>query len=156
MSRNILILLFFFFTPAAVRCQNRTTDSLLAIIRSAAPDSVKINAVNNIPFDTYPPDSTLFYANTSADAARHDVSSTGGQYSLPFGAKVRLKASVDISTYPAHVQVILSAMKKYGLILADIGSDMYVSGAPDNRWNNDDLSSLGKIKASDFEVIMFE
>ena len=87
--------------------------------------------------------------------ARHDVSSTGGQYSLPFGAKIRLKASVDISTYPANVQVILNAMKKYGLILADIGSDMYVSGAPDERWNNDDLSTLGKIKASDFEVIKF-
>jgi hypothetical protein len=87
--------------------------------------------------------------------ARHDVSSTGGQYSLPFGAKIRLKASVGISTYPANVQVILTAMKKYGLILADIGSDMYVSGAPDERWNNDDLSSLGKIKASDFEVVKF-
>jgi hypothetical protein len=85
--------------------------------------------------------------------ARHDVASTGGQYSLPFGAKIRLKASVDISGYPANVQVILRAMKKYGLILADIGSDMYVSGAPDDRWNNDDLSKLGKIKASDFEVI---
>ena len=87
--------------------------------------------------------------------ARHNVSSTGGQYSLPFGAKIRLKASVDISTYPADVQVLLKAMKKYGLILADIGSDMYVSGAPDARWNNDNLSSLGKIKASDFEVIKF-
>ncbi len=87
--------------------------------------------------------------------ARHDVGSTGGQYSLPFGAKIRLKASVDISTYPVTVQVMLKAMKKYGLILADIGSDMYVSGAPDERWNNDDLSKLGKIKASDFEVVKF-
>ncbi len=87
--------------------------------------------------------------------ARHDVSSTGGQYSLPLGAKIRLKASVDISVYPANVQVILKAMKKYGLILADIGSDMYVSGAPDERWDNDDLSTLGKVKASDFEVIKF-
>jgi hypothetical protein len=87
--------------------------------------------------------------------ARHDVSSTGGQFSLPFGAKIRLKASVDISTYSAQVQVILNAMKKYGLILADIGSDMYISGAPDERWNNDELSTLGKIKASDFEVIKF-
>ncbi|HVU94593.1 MAG TPA: hypothetical protein VHE34_05180 [Puia sp.] len=85
--------------------------------------------------------------------ARHDVASTGGQYSIPFGAKIRLKASVDITGYPATVQVILKAMKKYGLILADIGSDMYVSGAPDNRWNNDDLSTLNKIKASDFEVV---
>ncbi|HTR29664.1 MAG TPA: hypothetical protein VMH27_10365 [Puia sp.] len=87
--------------------------------------------------------------------ARHDVSSTGGQYSLPFGAKIRLKASVNISMYSADVQIILKAMKKYGLILADIGSDMYVSGAPDDRWNNDDLANLGKIKASDFEVIKF-
>ena len=88
--------------------------------------------------------------------ARHDVGSTGGQYSLPFGAKIRLKASFDVSTYPANVVVILKAMKKYGLILADIGSDMYVSGAPDDRWNNDDLSTLGKVKASDFEVVKFE
>jgi hypothetical protein len=87
--------------------------------------------------------------------ARHDVSSTGGQYSLPFGAKIRLKASVDISNYSANVQVILKAMKKYGLILADIGSDMYISGAPDERWSNDDLSTISKIKASDFEVIKF-
>ena len=87
--------------------------------------------------------------------ARHDVNSTGGQYSIPFGAKLRLKASVDISGYPTTVQTILKAMKKYGLILADIGSDMYVSGAPDERWNNDDLSKLGKIKASDFEVVKF-
>jgi len=88
--------------------------------------------------------------------ARHDVGSTGGQYSLPFGARIRLKASVDISGYPANVQVILKAMKKFGLILADIGSDMYVSGSPDERWNNDDLAKLSKIKASDFEVVKFE
>jgi len=47
-------------------------------------------------------------------------------------------------------------MKKFGLILADIGSDMYVSGSPDERWNNDDLAKLSKIKASDFEVVKFE
>jgi hypothetical protein len=56
--------------------------------------------------------------------ARHDVSSTGGTYSLPFGAKIRFKASFDVSTYPTNVQVILKGMKKYGLILADIGSDL--------------------------------
>jgi hypothetical protein len=85
--------------------------------------------------------------------ATHKVSSTGGQYSLPFGAKIRLKAGFDISAYPAHIQVILKAMKKYGLILADIGSNMYISGAPDERWNNDELQQLGKVKASDFEVV---
>jgi hypothetical protein len=45
-------------------------------------------------------------------------------------------------------------MKKYGLMLADIGSDFYISGAPDERWNNDDLRLLGNIKATDFEVVL--
>ncbi|MGN6397125.1 MAG: hypothetical protein ACTHMI_16265 [Mucilaginibacter sp.] len=87
--------------------------------------------------------------------ARHSVNSHGGQYSLPFGAKIRLKAGFNLTGYPAHLQVILKAMKKYGLILADIGSNMYISGAPDNRWNNDELQKLGNIKASDFEVVKF-
>jgi hypothetical protein len=72
---------------------------------------------------------------------------------LPFGAKIRLKANFDIRSFPAADQVILNAMKKYGLILADIGSNMYISGAPDPRWNNDELQQLGKVKASDFEVV---
>jgi hypothetical protein len=87
--------------------------------------------------------------------ARHKVNSTGGQYSLPFGARIRLKADVDISGYSATNQVILRAMKKYGLILADIGSNLYISGSPDSRWNNDDLRKLGSIKGSDFEVVKF-
>jgi len=85
--------------------------------------------------------------------ATHKVNSGGGQYSLPFGGKIRLKADFDISTFPANDQVILKALKKYGLILADIGSNMYISGAPDGRWNNDELQQLGQVKASDFEVI---
>jgi len=87
--------------------------------------------------------------------ARHKVNSTGGQYSLPFGARIRLKSSFNISGYSATNQIILKAMKKYGLILADIGSNMYITGAPDDRWNNDDLQKLGKIKGSDFEVVKF-
>lgn len=87
--------------------------------------------------------------------ARHSVNSHGGQYSLPFGAKIRLKADFNISAYPARLQVILKAMKKYGIILADIGSNMYISGAPDSRWNNDELQKLGNVKASDFEVVKF-
>ncbi len=74
---------------------------------------------------------------------------------LPFGARLRLKASYDISTFPAHIKVILTAMKKYGLILADIGSDMYITGAPDNRWDNDELQQLDKVKGSAFEVVKF-
>lgn len=87
--------------------------------------------------------------------ARHKVNSTGGQYSLPFGARIRLRANFDISGFSATNQVILRAMKKYGLILADIGSNLYISGAPDERWNNDDLRKLGTIKGSDFEVVKF-
>jgi hypothetical protein len=85
--------------------------------------------------------------------ARHKVNSGGGQYSLPFGARIRLKASFDISTYSATNQIILRAMKKYGLILADIGSNLYISGAPDDRWNNSDLQKLGQVHGSDFEVV---
>jgi hypothetical protein len=101
---------------------------------------------------------TLVNANVAPayiSPARHKVNSTGGAFSLPFGARIRLKAGFDIGSYPAHVQVILQAMKKYGLILADIGSNMYISGAPDERWDNDELQQLGKVKASDFEVIPF-
>ena len=87
--------------------------------------------------------------------ARHKVNSSGGQYSLPFGARIRLKAGLNISSYSATNQVILKAMKKYGLILADIGSNLYITGAPDQRWNNDDLRKLGQLKGSDFEVVKF-
>ena len=86
--------------------------------------------------------------------ATHKVNSSGGQYSLPFGAKIRLKAGFDVSSFPANDQVVLNALKKYGLILADIGSNMYISGAPDERWNNDELQQLGNVKASDFEVVV--
>lgn len=87
--------------------------------------------------------------------ARHKVNSSGGQYSLPFGAKLRLKANFDITGYPPHIRVILRAMKKYGIILADIGSNMYISGVPDKRWNNDELQKLGNVTAADFEVVNF-
>lgn len=87
--------------------------------------------------------------------ARHKVNSSGGQYSLPFGARIRLKSNFDISGFSATNQIILKAMKKYGLILADIGSNLYVSGAPDERWNNDDLHALGQVHGSDFEVVKF-
>ena len=101
---------------------------------------------------------TLVSANVKPayiSPARHKVNSSGGQYSLPFGAKIRLKASFDISSYPPNMQVILKAIKKYGLILADIGSNMYISGAPDERWDNDELQQLGKVTASNFEVVNF-
>jgi hypothetical protein len=84
--------------------------------------------------------------------ASHRAGSTSG--ALPMGARLRLKASKDISGYPAPLQRIFQAMKTYGLIVADNGTDMYVSGTYDTRWDNDLLNpAFGAIKASDFEVV---
>lgn len=72
----------------------------------------------------------------------------------PLGARLRLKPGTNISGYPAYIQKIFRAMKTHGLIVADTGSDMYVSGAFDTRWNNGQLNpAFRAIKASDFEVI---
>ncbi|MGB8644079.1 MAG: hypothetical protein WCF84_02500 [Anaerolineae bacterium] len=86
--------------------------------------------------------------------ARHDASSlTGAQYP-PMGQRFRLKASVDISGYPQTEQVIFRAMQQYGLILADNGSDWYISGAPDSHWNDDELvGNFGQLHGSDFEAV---
>ena len=70
--------------------------------------------------------------------------------------RLRLKASYDISGFSTNMQVILTAMKKYGLIMADNGSAMYISGAPDSRWDNDDLHNLGQVPASAFEVVQMD
>lgn len=71
----------------------------------------------------------------------------------PMGTRLRLKANFDISGFSAHNQVILKAMKKYGMILADNGSGIFISGAPDSRWDNDELNALKRITASNFEVV---
>ncbi len=70
------------------------------------------------------------------------------------GMRLRLKASFDISSYSAINQVILTAMKNYGMIVADNGSNMYFQGSPDARWDDDDLSALKVIDASQFDVIL--
>jgi len=67
--------------------------------------------------------------------------------------RVRLKASVNISGFSPSMQVILRAMKQYGMIVADNGSNWYFSGAPDPRWNETELHTLSAIKGSDFEVV---
>ncbi len=85
--------------------------------------------------------------------ATHWASTNTSTNAPPMGLRLRLKASFDISGYPADDQVILTAMKKYGLILADNGSGIFISGAPDNRWNNADLNLLKQITASNFEVV---
>ncbi len=85
--------------------------------------------------------------------ARHLVSGETGPELLPFGGRLRLKAEFDISGFSETNQIILKALKRYGLILADVGSSMFISGAPDDRWDNDDLRELRKVKVADFEVI---
>jgi len=85
--------------------------------------------------------------------ARHFASSlTESQYP-PMGQRFRLKASFDISPFEPQVQVILQAMKTYGIILADNGSAWYVSGVPDERWDNDVLHDIDSLKGSDFEAV---
>ena len=85
--------------------------------------------------------------------ARHFASSNTNPATPPMGLRVRLKASVDISGAGPQAKVILTALKKYGMLLADNGSNWYISGSPDARWNDDDLHTLGSIKGSDFEVV---
>ncbi len=85
--------------------------------------------------------------------ARHHAA-TGDAKDPPMGMRVRLRADFDISGFSPNVQVILKALKKYGMVLADNGSDWFISGVPDERWNNDVLvSELGKVKGSDLEVV---
>jgi len=85
--------------------------------------------------------------------ARHQAGSTTSPVVPPMGLRLRLKASVDETRYPADVRPIIVALKTYGAIVADNGSPWYMSGVPDEHWNNDDLHALGAIKGSDFEAV---
>lgn len=85
--------------------------------------------------------------------ATHWASTLTDPNAPPMGARLRLKAGFNISSYPADDQVILTALKKYGMILADNGSAIFISGVPDNRWNNTNLNLLKNITASNFEVV---
>jgi hypothetical protein len=85
--------------------------------------------------------------------ARHFASRDSSPKLPPMGMRVRLKADFDLSKYPASAQVILTALKKYGMFVADNGGDWFLSGAPHPRWNDEDLATLKRVKGSDFEVI---
>ena len=88
--------------------------------------------------------------------ARHWASTNTSVNRPPMGMKVRLKASFNISGFTPAMQVILRAMKKYGMILADNGSNWYFSGAPDLRWSDNELNQLKTLKGSNFEVVKME
>ncbi|HEY6766335.1 MAG TPA: hypothetical protein VI386_16380 [Candidatus Sulfotelmatobacter sp.] len=97
---------------------------------------------------------TLQYSETAfTPPASHWAGNSTNRYAAPMGMRMRLKASYDISSFPPQAQVVLAALKKYGMIMADNGSSMYISGDPDNRWNNDDLGTLRQVPASAFEVL---
>jgi hypothetical protein len=71
----------------------------------------------------------------------------------PMGLRVRLKASVDISGFGPQARVVLTALQRYGMILADNGSPWFISGSPDSRWNDDELHQLQNLTGADFEVV---
>jgi hypothetical protein len=100
---------------------------------------------------------TLQYSQTAfTPPASHWAGNSTNTYAAPMGMRIRLKSSYDITSFPPQSQVILAALKKYGMIMADNGSSMFISGDPDNRWNNNDLSALKQVRASDFEVVLIK
>lgn len=98
---------------------------------------------------------TVNQTNSYIWPARHLTSGSSGVLTStpPMGARFRLKASYNISGFPPEMQIILQAMKTYGIIIADNGSDWYVSGAPDERWDNQMLHLLDVLRGSDFEAV---
>jgi hypothetical protein len=85
--------------------------------------------------------------------ARHYASNSNDASLPPMGLRVRLKASVNVSSFPRQARVVLRALQRYGMILADNGSPWYISGAPNSHWSNDALHSLGRLTGADFEVV---
>ncbi len=91
--------------------------------------------------------------NAFIHPATHAASDNNDINYPPMGMRVRLKAGFDISEFSPHVQVILKALKKYGMFVADNGSNWYISGAPDSRWNDEELGELKSIAGRNFEVV---
>jgi hypothetical protein len=114
----------------------------------ARHDEVAAGAINHALRFTVPTSRRAFVS-----PATHWASTVTDPNAPPMGTRLRLKASFDISSYPADDQVILTALKKYGMILADNGSAIFISGTPDNAWNNTNLNLLKQITASSFEVV---
>lgn len=85
--------------------------------------------------------------------ARHFASKDNDAELPPMGLRVRLRTSYDISGFPGNVQVILKALKKYGMLLADNGGNWFISGAPDDRWSNEELAAIKRVKGKDLEVV---
>jgi hypothetical protein len=85
--------------------------------------------------------------------ARHYASSLTSTNLPPMGLRLRLKSSFDTSGFPPQARVVLQALKTYGMMVADNGSNWFISGEPNANWNNDDLHTLGQVLGSNFEVV---
>jgi hypothetical protein len=85
--------------------------------------------------------------------ARHQAGSTTSADAPPMGQRYRLKAGFDTTGYPLAAKIVLVALKKYGMIVADNGSNWYISGAPDDRMPDEEIDALKKVKGSDFEAV---
>ena len=85
--------------------------------------------------------------------ARHFASSDPDPRLPPMGLRVRLRADFDTTPFPAAASAILACLKTDGMILADNGSDWYISGSPDPRWDDDALGTLRRVQGSDLEVV---
>ena len=98
---------------------------------------------------------TLQYSKQAfTPPASHWAANSSNPLAAPMGMRIRLKANFDISGYPPEDQVILTALKQYGAIMADNGSSMFIGGTTDSRWNNDHLQSMRSVTASDFDVLL--
>jgi hypothetical protein len=85
--------------------------------------------------------------------ARHYASSDTDPSLPPMGLRVRLKASFDLSGYPRQARIVLTALKRYGMILADNGSDWFITGAPSPKWDDEQLNAIKRVRGSDLEVV---
>ena len=85
--------------------------------------------------------------------ARHFASSLTDPDLPPMGLRLRLRADFPVAGFPRQARIVLTALKRYGMIVADNGSSWYVSGAPDPRWSNDQLHTLHRVHGSDFVVV---
>jgi hypothetical protein len=91
-------------------------------------------------------------ASTFVWPASHQAGSAGSSY-LPMGAWIRLRADFDENLVAPQARPIIRALKTYGGVIADNGSAWYMTGAPDERWDNDQLQTLGVVKGRDFKVV---
>jgi hypothetical protein len=110
-------------------------------------DEVATGTINHAIRFTVPATKSAFVSPATHWAGNSSTSP------IPMGMQLRLKSTLNVSGFSANNQVILNAMKKFGLIVADNGSAIFISGAPDNRWDNNDLHALGTVTAANFDVV---